>query len=441
MTNAVELEASWDVVVIGGGPAGVPAAIQAASAGARTLLVEKTARLGGTLVNGGVNRPGLFHAWGQQVIAGIGWDVVTEAVRLTGAALPDFTTTGSPHWTRQVWVNPSVFAAACDERVLASGAELLFHAMLAEATADDHGGWNITLCTKDGLQRVTTRVLVDATGDADAVRIAGLPLRVPEASQPATLCFQISGYEVSALDFPRLNAAFAQAVATGELRPEDGCWRIDKPEIERLLRSAGNNANHIRATPAARSALGRSALEIEARRSVARLFGWLRRQPGLEGIRLDDVRPEVGIRETATIVGQATVTLDDVQSGRVWPDAVCNAFYPIDLHGLASTDWQAWPLKDGTVATIPRGALVPQGSCNLLAAGRCFSSDRLANSALRVMGACMAMGQAAGALAALAVVDGVDVADVPSERLLALLDRHGAIRPGRRRAPDTTQSK
>jgi 2-polyprenyl-6-methoxyphenol hydroxylase-like FAD-dependent oxidoreductase len=424
-----DLSKNWDVVVVGGGPAGVPAAIQAARAGARTLLVEKSSRLGGTLVNGGVTRPGLFHAWGRQVIAGIGWDLVREAVALEGGALPDFAGTG-PHWSRQVTVNPAVFTSVCDEHVLSSGAGLLFHAMVAAAAPDATGGWTLSLCTKDGLLPVTARVLVDATGDADAVRLAGFPLRVPEASQPATLCFRMSGYDVRTLDLPALNAAFAQAVKDGEVRPEDGCWHIDKPAVAQMLRNHGDNANHVRATPEARGALGRSALEVEGRRAVARLLRWMRRQPGLEGVRLDSVFPETGIRETATIQGRETVTLADVQSGRVWPDAVCNAFYPIDLHGMTAAEWQAWPLAEGTVATIPRGALIPLGSRNLLAAGRCFSSDRLANSALRVMGSCMAMGQAAGALAALAVAESQDVADVPADRVHALLDRHGAIRPG-----------
>lgn len=141
-----------DVIVLGGGTAGVVAAIQAGRAGATTLLVEKTGMLGGTMTNGGVNFPGLFHAWGRQVISGIGWELVSRAVVEAGDTLPDFTDYKRPHWQLHVRVDAFLYAALCDEAAVAAGVKILLHAMpaaLCEAPEGD--GWNVTLCTKTGL--------------------------------------------------------------------------------------------------------------------------------------------------------------------------------------------------------------------------------------------------------------------------------------------------
>jgi len=113
------------------------------------------------------------------------------------------------------------------------------------------------------------------------------------------------------------------------------------------------------------------------------------------------MQPEVGFRESYRIVGETIITHEDYTSGRVFADAICNAFYPVDLHTKDGV--KPKPLTPGTVPKVPLSALIPKGSANLIVAGRCVSSDRLANSGLRVQASCMAMGQAAGAAAALAV--------------------------------------
>jgi hypothetical protein len=195
------------------------------------------------------------------------------------------------------------------------------------------------------------------------------------------------------------------------------------------LKRAGVNGNHVPPDADARTSAGRTAMEVEGRQAVLRIYKFLRKQPGFEKLRLEYVCPEIGIRETTTVVGEVTVTVDDYSSGRVWEDAVSYSFYPIDLHGLRTQDWRAYPLADGTVATIPFRALIPAGSRNLLVAGRCFSSDRLANSAARVQASSMAMGQAAGAAAALATKQRRVVSAIPIDDIRALLREHGAIVP------------
>lgn len=150
----------------------------------------------------------------------------------------------------------------------------------------------------------------------------------------------------------------------------------------------------------------------------------------MENFRVDWICPETGIRETVTIRGKQTVTVTDYESGRMFSDAVCYAFYPVDEHlnDCAGINYRG--LAKNVLPVIPRGALLPAGSRFLIAAGRCVSSDREANSGLRVECPCMAMGQAAGAMASLSAAAGTDPEELPLQEIYSLLRKHGAIIPG-----------
>jgi len=416
-------DASYDVLVVGGGPAGLCAAIQAARAGAKTLLVEKSGVLGGAIVLNGVNFPGLFHAWGKQIIAGIGWDLVTAAVDLCGQALPDFSDYTRRHWHLQVRVDRAVFAALADAAVLDAGAALLFHAMAASAVFED-GRWRVGLATKEGMRSVPARVVIDCTGDANVAGIAGFARRRSPALQPGSIMARLGGYDEQALDYEALQRAYTAAVERGELRSGDAV----NNNVAQLLRSRGDNTMHVVGIDGA-SSEGKSRAEVLARQQLLRLFRFCRKQPGLEQFQYDWFAMECGIRETFTIEGLETVTVRDYTSGRVWDDAVCYSFYPIDVHRPSGDGIDIRPLEEGMVPTIPRGALIPRDSRNFLAAGRCASGDQEANSAYRVQASCMAMGQAAGGIAALAVQRNELPAEVPMEAVRALLRNHGAIIP------------
>ena len=143
--------------------------------------------------------------------------------------------------------------------------------------------------------------------------------------------------------------------------------------------------------------------------------------------RITHLQPETGFRESYRIEGETLITVNDYRSGRVFDDAISYAFYPVDLH--TKTGVKPQPLKRGTVPTIPLSALIPKGSKNIIVAGRCVSSDRLANSGLRVQASCMGMGQAAGVAAALAAKAGTTPLEVPLAEIHALLKEHGHIIP------------
>ncbi len=425
------MHAHYDVIVVGGGTAGVVAAVQAGRAGARTLLLETTGILGGTIVNALLTAPDFFHAEGRPIIAGIGWELCLRALRECGQPPPE---PGPPRGNVRFLLNPAIYAAVCDEAVQEAGVDLLLHVLPAAVCRPD-ADWTLTLATKTGLEDVTARVLVDCTGDANVVSLAGFDVRRSAELQPASLVVRLGGYDAKALDYPALQLAFEAAVAAGSVRRTDPGWA--RGQVGPFLRQYGGNATHLPGVDG-RTSAGKTAAELEGRRAMMRLLRWARTQPGLGQCRVEHCAVECGIRETATIRGKRTVTAADYESGRLFEDAVCYAHYPVDIHRADYVE--ARPLAPGVRPTIPLGALLPEGSRFLIVAGRCAAGDQAANSAFRVKAPCMAMGQAAGAAAALAAQRGTDPADLPIADLRALLRRHGAIVPGPPDAPTAQAS-
>jgi hypothetical protein len=420
------MNTQYDVIVIGGGTAGTVAAIQAGRAGARTLLVEKNGILGGTMTVAGVNFPGLFFAWGRQVIAGIGWELVRKTLSETGDCLPNMTDPASPHWSKQVRINIAIFAALADQEILDAGVDILFHAMPARISLQT-GRWHVDVCTKSGLLPVTAKVLIDCSGDADAVSLAGFPVEHADPAQPGTLDLYCGGYDLAALDFAAIDTALEQALRAGRIQHTDIGWQ--RKGAKRFLERRGRQGNHITTSPCD-TAEGRTRTEIAARRSMLRMFRFFRSQPGLEQFRIEQVAPECGIRESVVIRGKGRITGQDYTSGRLYEDAVCYCFYPIDIHLDNGEGIDFRELPDGAVPTIPRSAMLPVGSEFLIVAGRCISGDRAANSGYRAQAPCMAMGQAAGAMAALSARLGIDPEQLAMDEVRSLLREHGAIVPG-----------
>ncbi len=410
-----------DVLVVGGGTAGTIAAIQAGRLGARTILVEAGSQLGGTTTTGGVDIPGLFHAWGKQVIAGIGWELVTRTVEMNSGSLPDFKKpTGRQHWKHQVRLCGALYAALAEEACVKAGVQLRYYEFPAavERTGD---GWMIRLAGKGTNVEIAAKQLVDCTGNASVVGMIGLPRQREETTQPGTLIYRLGGYDVSALDLKALQAKANAAVKAGTLKPTD----FNK-SIAGFLRGGGENAMHVPGADSSNSET-HTATNIRGKQSLLRVLRFLKQEPGFAALRIERLQSETGVRETFRIVGETTVTVKDYTAGRVFDDAVAYSFYPIDLH--VEHGVKPEHLKEGIVPTIPLGALIPKGCKNLMVAGRCLSSDRLANSALRVQASCMAMGQAAGVTAALAAKAATTPLNVPLADIRRKLLEHSAIVP------------
>jgi hypothetical protein len=376
-----EITGEVDVLVVGGGTAGTIAAIQAGRVGASVLLVERNSQLGGTMTTGGVAFPGLFDAWGKQVIAGIGWELVKESVELDQGSLPNFAKVPQRHWQNQVFTNQFLYAILAEEKCNEAGVEIAYYEF-PQAVAQSDGVWEVDCVGFGTRRRVRCKQIIDCTGGAEVVGLLGLPRLREEERQPGSFLFMLG-----------------QAHEPG------------RNQIHRLYVHGADSTSSRTAT----------AANLAGRKSIlAKVRG--------EGKRLMHLQPETGFRESYRIEGETVITVNDYRSGRVFDDAICHAFYPVDLH--TRTGVKPEPLKPGTVPTIPLRALIPKGSRNIMVAGRCVSSDRLANSGLRVQASCMGMGQAAGVAATLAAKAGTTPLEVPLEEIHDLLRSHGAIIPG-----------
>lgn len=410
-----------DVLVIGGGTAGSIAAIQAGRLGARTVLVESGGQLGGTTTTGGVDFPGLFHAWGKQVIAGIGWELVKAAVDLGSGELPDFTKpTGRQHWRHQVRITGNLYAALAEEACVKAGVQLRYYESPFSVVSTP-AGWRVRLTGKGTNVEVVTKQLIDCTGNAAVVGLAGLERLREKNRQPGTLIYRLGGYELATIDMNAMQAKLVAARKSGALRPTD-----INGTMAGWLGKGGESGNHI---PGADSSTSEThtATNILGREALLRVLRFLKQEPAFALMSVERLQSEAGIRETFRIVGETQIRHEDYTSGRVFEDAVAYSFYPIDLHYEGGVTPKH--LDEGIVPTIPLRALIPKASKNLLVAGRCLSSDQLANSALRVQASCMAMGQAAGATAALAARAGTTPLRVRLDEIRSTLAKHGAIVP------------
>ena len=421
----------YDIMVVGAGSAGLCAALQASYVlgGQRVCLVEKNGMCGGTTTVGGVNFPGIFHVWGRQVIAGIGWELVEQTRRESGKPLPDYLCEypmAHRHPEYQISIDAVVFACLADERLKAAKTVVKFHTMIG-AVRECGDGHLVTLCGKDGLYNVAAKVLIDCTGDANLSKLAGAKLNVMDECQPGTFSCYAMGYDYESLDMEELQKNFEKAVEAGEVTYDDLGW--NRAFTPAFLKKHGHNSNHITGINAADSA-GRTRMEMAGRASLMRLFRFLKKQKGFENLEFKLAASECGVRESRTVQGLQTITVDDYVDGRVFDNAVCYSYYPVDLHdakqGLVNRK-----IQPGHVPTVPLGALIPKGLSNFMVAGRILSSDRLANSALRIQATCMATGQAAGAAAALAIKHDCEPADVDLDELRRILQENHAIVPPR----------
>lgn len=445
---SIENGPTFDVVVVGGGPAGLTATLAAARNGSRTLLIERYGFLGGELATG---LPILtFHDFnGRQVVRGIGQEVV-DRLAAEGGSFGHVRAPGTHVYT---WTPsyPEVFKYVAQEMVLESGAELLFHSFVTGTQMDGDRLAGIAVHNKSGRTVYRARCVVDATGDGDVAALAGAPFEKgrPEDGklQTTTLMFAIANVDVqtaaeavrgSAEQPVKMGGAQGQWIRVlGNFGPwqkyveEEKLFTQKNQSIAMFSLREGevilNTSKILDVDGTDAESLSRG--EIAARRQVVAIASFLRRHvPGFEHSHLAWTAPHLGIRETRRIIGEHVLTLEEIMAGLKPADTVACSSYGIDVHnpsGAVGKVTQIDP-KVGYYG-IPYGCLVPKRVEGLLAAGRCISCTHMALGSVRVIAVCFATGQAAGTAAALSVAAGVPPRRLDVERLRAVLREQRAV--------------
>jgi len=401
--------AEAEVLVLGGGPAGITAAAAAARAGRRTLLVERYGFLGGMGTAAGVtNFCGLHanvHGQVTQVVRGLADELLDRLRAQDGLSEPHQLFGGKI--AAQAYDNAALKIAA-DQLVLGHGAQLLFHAWGAGVVMHDARTIAALLVeTKSGRGAITAEVFIDCSGDADLAAAAGVPCDKDELLYPSTM-FRINGVDAERAGdaWNHIGALMAAAEARGRrfprrrpiLRPQKNPseWRVNVTQLANPDGSAVDGTD----------AWQLSAAEVEGRRQIVDFMGFLRSDaPGFERAYLLEIAPQVGIRETRRVQGLARLTEQHVLDCARFDDAIGVNGWPIEAHVAGDVRF-TFPPGLGThrgYNQLPLGMVLPQRIDNLLVAGRCASMTHGGQSAARVSGACFVMGEAAGTTAALAL--------------------------------------
>jgi len=443
MTESVRIQksTSYDVVVCGGGTAGFCAAVAAARSGANTALIERFGMLGGTMTLGGVPAPALFPAHGRQIIAGIGWELMTDLAAHGFASLPP-EPFDLPHPQMAVEINAFQAAVFIDRMVEEAGVQVYFHQPVAYVCAEGGHVSSVLIATNSGLERIEGRVFIDCTGDGNVAAMAGAEYELSDELQPASLNSTFANVQPAQKDYDAIRADFMRRVEAGEMSGHDiwggnirsacrGTGRGRGSALsENYAVNVGSNLNHVYPFSGADNQ-SRTRGEMEGRKSIARTIRWMNEAvPGYENAFVSALSPMVTARESRRIIGNAYITREDYVRGVCPPDSVCYSFYPIDIHrGTEHAALDNEFMAEGDVPGIPYGALVARGFDNLMMAGRIASGDRGAQSAFRVQASCMAMGEAAGIAAAMACADNVAVDRLDTGALRTRLHENGVIVP------------
>jgi len=416
-----------DVVVVGGGPAGLVAALAAKRAGADVLLVERHGYLGGLLTGGFVTKPQ------APVVGGIPEELFARARQLGGARgniryrLRDGTYTYfmSP-------IDPETMKRVAFESVDAAGVQLLLHSLVVDAVTERGAVKGVLVENKSGRQAILADVIIDASGDADVAARAGAPYVVGRRSdgvaQPMTMMFRMGRVDVDQLvqyakthvdDFtftyyPNVAEGIPDAsqclniVLEGFIRLQEQAAAkggYEPPRIgfnvktgvgpgdvfvnaTRITEGTGTNVQDL------------TDAEVRVRAQVHACVAFLKTYvPGFADAYLLDTPPEIGVRESRRILGEYTLTLDDIVQRRSFDDVVAKGYGVIDIHEPGGKNLRFDAVEE---YQIPYRCLLPQGIDNLIVAGRCVSCDHDVLGTLRTIPACMYTGQAAGVAAALA---------------------------------------
>ncbi|MBL9215194.1 MAG: FAD-dependent oxidoreductase [Opitutaceae bacterium] len=462
MSFAVGSGPAYDVLVMGGGVSGSVAAIAAARAGARVLLVEEQGFLGGSLTAMGVGPMMSFHnPAGEQVVKGIP-DEIIERLKARGASLghiPDTTTycsTVTPFDSEELKIE-------LENMLVEAGGQVLYHTQLAAVETGPDGIARAVVCNKAGLTAFTARVFIDSTGDGDLAVRAGAAFQSGRADdgavQPMTMNLKLANVDTAAIrryaiehpdDFLWHESGGGAAEGIARLRRSPrislagflGAWRaarergeVDVPREQVLFFETAVSGvvivNTSRVTGLnATDPFQLSQAEGIGRRQCGQILNFLRRHAVgfAQAVRMDTAA-KIGVRETRHIAGRYTITREDILHARPFADTIALGGYPIDIHTPDEAGTDTTHLRPDIMYQIPLRSLLVERPANLVVVGRCISATHEAAAAFRVTPIAMAIGQGGGVLAAEAVRLGVPPGEVPYAAVRARLLEQNARLP------------
>lgn len=444
-----------DVVVVGGGSAGIAAALSAARNGADTLLVERYGYLGGMATMGLVHHLDPVKIIESSGIALEMYYKLKEAGMLKEFNVDHFEMPYS-FWQGGCGFDPEAFKTMANELMQEAGVELLLHSWVGGVIKEGDKIVGIEAYNKSGKQEIYAGVVIDATGDADVAALAGLEFELGDETgncMSPTLCFRVGGVDTEKLyryldenpdqigNHPRLGSyikdhrqsvtlqgfyrLIAEAKEKGDLKislPESGIGMSLQPRYGEF------NVNATR-VPGINplDAADLTYAELKERDNVRQLFEFMKKYfPGFEDAYLLQTASQVGVRESRRIVGEYVLTLDDIKEKRQFEDAVVRSKWAhSDTHSGKNMQW-SFEFYEGPY-WIPYRSLIPKQTDNLLVVGRSISATRKAMASIRIMPICASTGEAAGAAAAIAVQNGITTRKVDIKELQNVLKKQGVV--------------
>lgn len=421
--RSTPVAADVDVVVVGGGPTGIGAALAAAGEGATTLVVERHGMLGGMWTAGLLNP--VFDSRK-------GWLVEKLIARLREAdawrdrKMPVF--------------DPERMKFTLEQMLGEANAPFWYHVQATDPIVAGGAVEGVVVEGKSGREAVLAKVVVDCTGDGDVAARAGVPFQfgreIDGLAQPMTLMFEVTdvesfeGHPADELEARHMLGALTRAIEERGLpiqlpygkKPQGTPWmiQIPRPGVVAI------QATHVYKYDATNTRDVTQAT-VEARRQAHEIFfKAMRKVPGMENIRLSQTAPSIGVRESRHLEGQYTLSADDVAAGRRFDDAVACCTFGCDIHEIYPDDPYSKRIR-AKPFEIPYRCLVPKECAGLVFAGRCISGEHEAHASYRVTGTCMALGQAAGLAAAMAAKQNVSPSQLDGKALHDALRDRGAV--------------
>jgi glycine/D-amino acid oxidase-like deaminating enzyme len=393
-----------EVLVVGGGPGGLGAAVMAARQGARTMLVERYGCAGGTAVFGEITPFMCNHVAHQSLDRPVyvEWCRKMQEYRSEADKRRDPFDEELEDSIANRRISKDEAALAMEDLLLDAGVELLYHHTLVDVIMKDGRIAAAVFHSKSGLCAIRAKFYVDSTGDGDLAVLAGAPFEFGNDEglcQPMTTCFKLSGVDRERMpEKAVINELYHAAVERGDIH----CTRenvlffsyIDADVVHfnttRVIRKSGVDAREL------------SQAEIEGRKQVREFLRFLRKEvPGFENARLHSMAHHIGIRESRRILGEVFQTAEDFKSCAKYPDGIAKVRYQIDIHNPSGSGTTLMQMPADEWYELRYGTIVPKGTGNLLMGCRAISVDHALHSSMRVMPPVCSIGQAAGVAAAL----------------------------------------